>query len=65
VSLGDADGFIGRVDFLWREQRVVGESDGMGKYTDILDLWVASCERWACLSGEYWLAKRRYDARRE
>lgn len=38
VSVGDSEGFIGRVDFLWREQRVVGESDGMGKYTDILDL---------------------------
>ena len=24
--------FVGLVDFLWREQRVVGEADGMGKY---------------------------------
>lgn len=38
VNLGDADGFIGRVDFLWRDRRVVGESDGMAKYKDIVDL---------------------------
>lgn len=38
VDLGDADGFIGRVDFLWPEQRVIGEADGLAKYTDILDL---------------------------
>ena len=38
VSLGDADGFIGRVDFLWRGQRVVGEADGMAKYKDIFDV---------------------------
>lgn len=24
--------FLGIVDFLWREQRVVGEADGLGKY---------------------------------
>lgn len=38
VNLSDAQGFIGRVDFLWPEQRVVGEADGLGKYKDILDL---------------------------
>ena len=38
ASISDADGFIGRVDFLWRDQRVVGESDGMSKYRDIVDV---------------------------
>src|SRR4051812_2303032 len=32
--LHDDRGFIARVDFLWREQRVVGEADGLAKYTD-------------------------------
>lgn len=38
VNLRDADGFIGRVDFLWPDERVVGEADGLGKYKDILDV---------------------------
>lgn len=33
VNIGDADGFIGRVDFLWREYGVIGEADGLLKYT--------------------------------
>lgn len=32
VNLFDAEGFIGRVDFLFEELRVVGEADGMAKY---------------------------------
>lgn len=30
--------FLGIVDFLWREQRVVGEADGLGKYDQPLAL---------------------------
>ncbi|XAS67595.1 hypothetical protein V3C33_19625 [Micrococcaceae bacterium Sec5.7] len=30
----DGDGFIGRGDFWWPEQRVAGEFDGKGKYLD-------------------------------
>ena len=30
--------FLGLVDFLWREQRVVGEADGLGKYSAPLSL---------------------------
>jgi hypothetical protein len=30
----DRDGFIGRSDFWWRKERVVGEFDGKGKYVD-------------------------------
>jgi hypothetical protein len=29
---------ISRVDFLWPDQRVIGEADGLAKYKDILDL---------------------------
>lgn len=36
VSLFDADGFVGRPDFLWRRQGVVGEFDGETKYTTLL-----------------------------
>ncbi|MCW2615931.1 MAG: hypothetical protein JWN08_2925 [Frankiales bacterium] len=33
VELYGPDGqLLGRVDFLWRAQRVIGEADGMGKY---------------------------------
>jgi len=28
----DSEGFVDRVDFFWRAQRVIGESDGYGKY---------------------------------
>ena len=33
-----ADGRRYRVDFLWRERRVIGEADGWAKYADITDL---------------------------
>ena len=33
VDIHDARGFAGRVDFLWREQRTIGEFDGRIKYT--------------------------------
>lgn len=33
VVIGDAHGAIARVDFLWERYRVVGEADGIGKYT--------------------------------
>lgn len=33
-----AGDFLGLVDFLWREQRVVGEADGLGKYDEPLAL---------------------------
>jgi very-short-patch-repair endonuclease len=38
VWVGDGAGTIGRVDFLWRAQRLVGEADGRLKYTDDV-LW--------------------------
>jgi very-short-patch-repair endonuclease len=34
VRIGDASGFIARVDFLFREHRTVVEIDGKVKYTD-------------------------------
>lgn len=34
VVLADEDGFVARVDFLFRRQRTVGEFDGALKYTD-------------------------------
>jgi hypothetical protein len=30
---------VARVDFLWREQHVVGEADGRGKYASVEDLY--------------------------
>lgn len=33
-SFSDSDGFIGRSDFWWPVQRIVGEFDGRGKYID-------------------------------
>lgn len=39
AAVGDADGPIGRVDHLWRDQRVIGEADGRGKYADLSVLW--------------------------
>lgn len=32
VVIHDADGFVARVDFLWRDARVIGEADGALKY---------------------------------
>jgi Protein of unknown function (DUF559) len=34
VWVGDDDEAIGRVDFLWREYRTIGEADGAVKYAD-------------------------------
>ncbi|HVE63697.1 MAG TPA: DUF559 domain-containing protein [Mycobacteriales bacterium] len=42
VDLGDNDGAIGRVDFLWEAFGVIGEADGRVKYAnaeDLLPLW--------------------------
>jgi very-short-patch-repair endonuclease len=39
VRIRDADGLIGRVDLLWREQRVIVEADGELKYRGPRDLW--------------------------
>jgi hypothetical protein len=39
VVVADIDGFIGRVDFVWDEARVIGESDGKVKYTVPADLY--------------------------
>lgn len=36
VEFTDAAGFVARVDFRWRRQRVVGEFDGEVKLTDLL-----------------------------
>lgn len=43
IAVSDADGFIARVDCLWREQGVVGEFDGVGKYD--VDAHASSEER--------------------
>jgi len=32
VTIHDEEGFVGRVDFLWRDARVIGECDGAVKY---------------------------------
>ncbi len=32
--VGDAEEMIGRVDFLWRDHRTIGEADGAIKYAD-------------------------------
>jgi hypothetical protein len=32
VSILDDEGVVGRVDFLWRNARVIGEADGALKY---------------------------------
>lgn len=34
VEVHDEGGFVARVDQLWRQQRVVGEADGLSKYSD-------------------------------
>lgn len=34
VELRDRHGFVGRVDQLWRAERVIAEADGLSKYTD-------------------------------
>ena len=39
VEVRAPDGtFLGWVDFLWRDQRVIGEADGLGKYETLLAL---------------------------
>jgi hypothetical protein len=38
VWLTDLSGQAHRVDFLWRDRRVIGEADGWGKYADLADL---------------------------
>lgn len=39
VLVGDDEGPLARVDFLWREHRTVGEADGRRKYATAADLW--------------------------
>jgi very-short-patch-repair endonuclease len=39
VPLYDEAGLIGRVDFLWRKHRIVGEADGRAKYDRPQVLW--------------------------
>lgn len=34
----DARGFVARVDFWWSAFKVIGEADGMGKYSEIADV---------------------------
>ena len=38
ATIRHAGRFIGRVDFLWCEARVVAEADGLGKYADRAEL---------------------------
>lgn len=38
IDVLDELGHVGRVDHLWREQGVVGEADGLAKYTSTLDV---------------------------
>lgn len=37
-EFADARGFVARVDFWWSALKVVGEADGMGKYSEIADV---------------------------
>jgi very-short-patch-repair endonuclease len=37
VDLGDPDGWIGRVDFFWRDERVIVEVDGAIFHNSFLD----------------------------
>jgi hypothetical protein len=37
ISLGDTDGWIGRVEFVWRPERVLAEVDGEWFHTALLD----------------------------
>lgn len=37
-EFSDARGFVARVDFWWSALKVVGEADGMGKYSEIADV---------------------------
>jgi len=53
-ELHDRDGFIGRVDFWWEQQRVVGEFDGKIKYSRELAPGGDPAEA-------LWLEKRRED----
>jgi very-short-patch-repair endonuclease len=39
VEIWCAGEFLARVDFLWREQRVIGEADGRSKYTSVGDFY--------------------------
>jgi len=38
-SIYDSHGFVGRVDFLWPEARLIGEADGRLKYSEPRALW--------------------------
>jgi very-short-patch-repair endonuclease len=57
VDLGDADQWIGRVDFLWREERVVVEVDGAIHHDGFLDRR-ADEERDARLTAAGWTVLR-------
>ncbi|MGH3386580.1 MAG: hypothetical protein ACRDO1_18530 [Nocardioidaceae bacterium] len=55
VDIHDANGhLIGRVDFLWRALRLIGEADGKTKYVDNLDPTTPRDER-------LWLERLRHD----
>jgi hypothetical protein len=57
VDLGDASGWIGRVDFLWRDQRVIVELDGAASHTALLDR-EADAARDARLAATGWQVRR-------
>ena len=43
VTVSDAEGFVARVDFLWRSRGIAGEFDGVGKYD--VDAHASSADR--------------------
>ena len=57
VDLGDADGWIGCVDFVYREHRIVIETDGKEHHTALLDR-TADAERDRRLTAAGWQVVR-------
>ncbi|MBK5289216.1 MAG: DUF559 domain-containing protein [Acidimicrobiia bacterium] len=57
VDLGDDDGWIGRVDFLYRDSRIVIETDGKEHHTALLDR-MADADRDRRLTAAGWRVLR-------
>jgi hypothetical protein len=57
IDLGNADEWVGRVDFVWREQRLVVEVDGAASHDGLVDRR-RDAERDAALTAEGWTVVR-------